>query len=261
MTKNEIKYYEKLKQKKYRDLENKFLIEGIHLIEECLKSKIYGPGLEKIFISENISLPSSISELLKSKSETEIIYLSELIFNKLSETVNTQGIAGIVNFPEKKYTVDFSKSNLLSVFLDNINDPGNMGTIIRTCSWFGVDEIAISRNSADIYNSKVIRASQGAIFNINIREDLDLESELRIYSENGFEIFLADAKALNTLSILEVRTGSNFAVVFGNEANGISQMISGNENYTRIKVRGHSDCESLNVAVTAGIILNSLKNH
>ncbi|MDQ3021905.1 MAG: RNA methyltransferase [Bacteroidota bacterium] len=260
MTNNELKYFEKLKQKKYRDLENKFLIEGVHLIEECLDSKMYSNELEKIFIREDFVNEDLITGIKDRKAAIELIPLDEKIFNNLSETVNSQGIIGVVNKSVRKLQNDNLKSNqILLVALDNINDPGNLGTILRTCYWFGVHEVAISDNSADIYNSKVIRSSQGAIFNLIIQEKLNLEYELDKYFNNNFAVYLSDANANNTLSNLVVNVEKKIVLVFGNEANGISKEILANKNYSGIRVKGFSNCESLNVAVTAGIVLYEFK--
>jgi RNA methyltransferase, TrmH family len=261
LTNNELKYFEKLKQKKYRDLENKFLIEGAHLVEECIKSGIYRDNLEIIFIREDFNENDLISYIRKTLSDTRIIQLEERRFNKLSETVNSQGIIGVVNKPHNKNKIDFSNSGLLVVSLDNINDPGNLGTILRTCHWFGADEVLISKDSADIYNSKVIRSSQGAIFNLIIRNEINLEKELDKYSKNGFVIYLSDAKADSSSDELIFPEKKNTIIVFGNEANGISKEILTDKNYLKIKIRGFSKCESLNVAVAAGIILDRFRNN
>lgn len=258
MTNTELKYYEKLKQKKFRDLEDKFLIEGVHLIEEYLDSEIYKNEPGEIFVREGFINDDLINRIRSQKPAVKLITLEERIFNKLSETVSPQGIIGVVNKPAGRYQTDFSKSNQsLVVALDNINDPGNLGTILRTCYWFGVNEVIISKNSADIYNSKVIRSSQGAIFHLPIHDELDLNTELVEYFKNGFAVYLSDAKARN--DEVRVKTGKKIVLVFGNEANGISKEILADKNYSIVKVKGYSNCESLNVAVTAGIVLNEFR--
>lgn len=260
MTNNDLKYYEKLKLKKYRDIENKFLIEGSHLIEECFGSEIYKNQIEKVIIRKDFEDNSLIQKITKNYSGFEIITLEERKFKKLSETVSPQGIIGIINKPLINHEIDFSLSNLLIVSLDSINDPGNLGTILRTCYWYGVNEVLISKNSSDVYNSKVLRSSQGAVFYLSIRNELDLEKEIMYYNKNNCCIYISDTKAGLTLNELKLKSGENILVVFGNEANGIKEEIMLNKNYTGIKIKGFSDCESLNVAVSAGIILNKFKN-
>lgn len=148
----------------------------------------------------------------------------------------------------------------LIVALDSINDPGNLGTIMRTCYWFGVNEVLIGSGSAEIYNSKVIRASQGAIFNLNISAEVNLEIELKKFYEKDFHIILTDPAAESDLSDYSFSSDQKYVLVFGNEANGISENILGHNKYTKIRIKAYSGCESLNIAVAAGIILNSIKN-
>ena len=260
MTNNEVKYYEKLKQKKYRDLENKFLIEGIHLIEECLKSGSSGNKIEKIFIRNDFE-NDSINKILRDHNYNKaLVRLEKKTFRKLSETVNSQGIIGAVNMTFPDFKIDFSKSELVVVALDSINDPGNLGTIIRTCHWFGVNEILISKNSADIYNSKTIRASQGALFSQKIRNELDLKSVLEEYHQNGLKIFLSVVNSECSLDVIKKYANGNMVIVFGNEANGISSNIINCERYDSFTIKGFSQCESLNVSVAAGIALNKIRN-
>ncbi len=254
MTANELKYYQKLKQKKFRESEDKFLIEGVHLIEECLNSKYYSSSLEKVFIREDFD----IDLLIKKFGSIQFEILEEKKFNHLSETVSSQGLIGVVF---KQALIDNkSKDSSLIVALDNINDPGNMGTIIRTCYWFNVGSVFISSNSVEIFNSKVIRSSQGAMFNLILRNNLDLPAELEIYYDNEFEIILTDPGSEKDISGMKFDANKKYIVVFGNEANGISETILRNKNYRKVKIKKFNRCDSLNVAVSAGIILNEIKN-
>ncbi|MBL8006916.1 MAG: RNA methyltransferase [Ignavibacteria bacterium] len=256
MTKNELKLLEKLKQKKFRDEEGKFLIEGVHLIEECLNSERYMKNLERVFIRDDFENDDLIEKFRNSDHFAEIEYLPESIFKKLSETVTSQGIIGVVKKAEDYEVKDTQKTErLVIIAAENINDPGNLGTIIRTCHWFGADKLIISKNSADIYNSKVIRASQGSLFYVNVQNEADLKHELQEYHSLKYKIIVTDLIKGKDLSEIEFSGSGNYVVVLGNEAEGVSREISENENYEKIKVKGFSECESLNVSVTAGIIL------
>lgn len=258
MTGNELKYFSKLRQKKYRELENKFLIEGEHLISECFRSENYRPNLKKIFIREDYSNDSMLNNLQGGNSHIEIISLTEKSFNQLSDTVNPQGIIGAVEKSVSEFTLSPYKNKLI-VALDSVNDPGNLGTIIRTCYWFDVDEILIGADSVDIFNSKVIRSSQGALFHVNVREKSDLINELKIFYEAEYSIILTDVKANKNLDELIPLSEKKYLIVFGNEANGIRKEILDNKNYEKIKIRGFSECESLNISVSTGIVLNAFK--
>ncbi len=262
MTNSELKYFEKLKLKKYRDEENKFLIEGVHLIEECLKSDLYRDHIEKFFFRENFKDEDLHKRIYASKFNAEIVVLENKKFSKLSETENSPGVIAAVNkvsdISSLKSKIQNQKFQIL-IALDLINDPGNLGTIIRTCHWFGVDNILISKNSADIYNSKVIRSSQGALFHVNVRNEVDLIEELKNLKKNNFEIILTDRDANNYLSNINLDRNKNYVFVFGNEAKGISKAICEDKNYTTLKIKGFTDCESLNVAVSAGIVINEVR--
>jgi len=255
---SDIKNLEKLHHKKYRDEFNKFLIEGIHLIEECLRSDIYREMLETIFVREDFENESAIEKIKNSNHSAGIEILDDRKFSRLSETVNSQGIIGLVSRPDLSLhneKIKTDKSNKIVVAIDNISDPGNLGTIIRTCHWFGADELIISKNSVDVFNSKVIRASQGSLFFLKIRNELNLESEIGLYRNNQYSILLSHLSAEENLSDLKLSNTENYLIVFGNEANGISNSISENKNYRKFRINGYSECESLNAAVAAGIVL------
>ncbi len=250
---NDIKYFSSLKQKKYREKEGKFLIEGFNLIEECLNSSY---KIECVIISEELlkSEQKSIPEGISNKNIL-IHFVKMFQFKKLSETENPQGIAAIV-LKEPRKSPDIESSKLI-VALDKINDPGNLGTIIRTSYWFGVDCILLGTGSVDLYNSKVIRATQGAIFHVDIYEDVDLTVELERLKLEGFRVLLFDVKAEKGLDKSCFNLSNVF--VFGNESEGISENISGSS-YEKVKIKGYSSCESLNIAVSCGIALNYFRS-
>ena len=248
-----IKYYSKLKQNKYLEERREFLIEGIHLIEECLRSKYYRDKISRIFIRSDFPKENIRDNFRKA----EIKILKAADFKKLSETESSQGIIGAV---EMQNEFPNHRDNIICA-LERINDPGNLGTIMRTCRWFGIESIMISRDSADIYNSKVIRASQGALFNLNIKSGLNLIEELELLHGKGYEIILTDLTAVEALDTHKFQKGKKYAIVFGNEASGLSQEIKSVQFFKKIKIEGYSDCESLNVASSAAIVLYEVKKH
>lgn len=252
LTNKEIKYYADLKNKRSRDEEGKFLVEGIHLIKECLSSQLYySEQIECIIARDDFDL-----SLVPTK-DIEIFYASAKNFDRLSDTVNPQGIIAVVKKPEHSNRLHNSDKHKLIVALDNINDPGNLGTIIRTCYWFNVDKILISKNSVDLYNPKVIRASQGAIFHADIITEADLRVEL-LQLKDECKILLTDLDAKTNLSEYNIKQDEKYIIVFGNEANGISEEIK-NQGFDLIKIDDFTGCESLNLAVSAGIILYKFK--
>jgi len=246
----DLKYYSKLKLKKFRDENKQFLIEGMHLLDECGKSKYYKKNIVKILLRNDFTN----DRLLNRFRHIETEFISAKEFAKLSDTENSQGIIGVVNFA---FNIPEHSGDIM-IALDNLNDPGNLGTILRTAWWFGVENILIGKDSVEMFNSKVIRASQGAIFNLQIKEKLNLKNELDRLKESGYEILLTDLAAKESLDNTKFEKDGKYVLVFGNEANGISKEISNSPNFGKIKIKSYSSCESLNVASSAAIILYEL---
>lgn len=247
LTANQIKQFASLKQKKYRLEHSRYLIEGFHLIEECLKSQ---HELEYIILREGADLQGH-AEILKmiSQNKTIVEPLPVKQFNKLIETESSQGIVGVVKRPA--YGSAIPGGNII-IALDKVSDPGNLGTIIRTAYWFGVKDIILSEDCADPYNPKVIRSTQGGVFHVNLFEDTELAAELKKLKQDNYKIYLF---ALESEKFLEQISGNNKSVlVFGSESRGISKDLL-NEGFETVKIKGNSDCESLNVAISAGIAL------
>ena len=239
VTKNDVKYYASLKQKKYRQQEGKFLIEGFHLIEECLGSSYV---IECVLVSDSTGIDKSNKIFGRlEKKNIPVHYLKENLFAKVAETDNSQGIAAVVLKGKLINTDSLYKSKLI-VALDRIKDPGNLGTIIRTAYWFGAD---------------AVRSTQGGVFHVDVIENLPLEKTLDDLNSNGFNIYLLDVEAQRILGEFEDKKKTVF--VFGSEAEGISKNIL-NKGYESIKIEGYSFCESLNVAVSCGIVLQNFRN-
>lgn len=229
-----IKELKKLNIKKYRDQSNSFLVEGEHLVLEAYKKGL----LEELFLEENTKLDLDV----------KTSYLSRNVIKFISELDNPSIIIGLCKKVEEKEI-----GNKVLV-LDDIQDPGNFGTIIRSAVAFNIDTIVVSNNTVDLYNSKVIRASQGMLFNINIiRRDLNVfVPELK---KEGYQIYATKVnggKSLKTIEKME-----KFAIIMGNEGAGVSDnLMNLADEYLYIDM--NSNCESLNVAVATSIILYEL---
>lgn len=254
LTANQIKQFASLKQKKYREEHGKYLIEGFHLIEECLNSP---HELEYIILREGVDLQGHTAILEKLAANKTIVEpLPEKSFNKLTDTESSQGIVGVVAHPKTSGSIAMGE---LVIALDRVSDPGNLGTIIRTAYWFGVKNIILSKECADPYNPKVIRSTQGGIFHLNITEDAGLLSELNQFRSNGYSVYLFTLDAEKLLSQLsksgEIRKS---VLVFGSEAHGISKELI-ESGFEKLKIEGYSKSESLNVAISAGIALYEFK--
>lgn len=224
-----IKDLRKLSQKKYRDQSDIILVEGEHLVEEAKAANL---------LKETLGLVNAD------------ITISDEVAKSLSETKSGSNIFGIVNKP--KYELSKASRYLI---LDNVQDPGNVGTLIRSAYSFGFDFCILSNDSADEFNDKVIRASQGAIFHFPvIRMDLkDLYTTLKDYGVKIYATHVSDDS--NTLDRLNL--ANDIAVVMGSEGSGVSEYsLNTSDAYLHIPT---SRFESLNVAVAGGIICYYLK--
>lgn len=235
-TQNEkIKNLRKLNNKKFRDENSLFLIEGEHLVLEAYKNGY----LKELLLEENTSLSINVPTS----------YLTRNVMKFISELDNPSNIMGVCT----KLVEQEELENKILV-LDNVQDPGNLGTIIRSAVAFNIDTIILSDDTVDLYNSKVIRASQGMIFKINIVRKSLLEVIPNL-KKQGYRIYATNVK--NGKSLKNVEKVSKFAIIMGNEGLGVKESISSlADDFLYIDMA--KDCESLNVAVAASIILYEL---
>ena len=230
-----IKELKKLEQKKYRDETKKFLVETKHLVTEAYNSGY----LEKLLIKEGSDFSLDI--------ETD--YISENVLKYLSKMPSPSEVIGICH---KKEGILIGNKILI---LDDIQDPGNLGTIIRSAVAFNVDTIVLSEGCADIYSDKVIRASQGMIFKVNIIR-YDLIKVINKLKNDNYKIY--GTKVTNGKDIKSLEKTDKFAIIMGNEGNGVSEDILNMCNdYVYIDI--NKECESLNVGVATSIILYELR--
>lgn len=227
-----------LQKKQERFLRQLFLVEGHHLIAEAQQHGY----LEYI-------LTTSTNDFVKYQTTGYLV--NSKIINKLSTTVNSQEIIGVCKMLETTNCLDKYQK---IVILDNINDPGNLGTIIRTCAALGVEAIIMSLETVDIYNDKVIRATQGALFKIPLIK-MSLEEAIKELQKQEIMILATSLEAKKELADLSVY--ENFAIIFGNEANGIRKEILTLADETFI-LPMQNGVESLNVGVACGIIVYNL---
>lgn len=235
-TQNEkIKNLRKLNNKKFRDENSLFLIEGEHLVLEAYKNGY----LKELLLEENTSLSINVPTS----------YLTRNVMKFISELDNPSNIMGVCT----KLVEQEELANKILV-LDNVQDPGNLGTIIRSAVAFNIDTIILSDDTVDLYNSKVIRASQGMIFKINIVRKSLLEVIPNL-KKQGYRIYATNVK--NGKSLKNVEKVSKFAIIMGNEGLGVKESISSlADDFLYIDMA--KECESLNVAVAASIILYEL---
>ncbi len=247
ISKNDLKYYSSLLQKKHRLDENKFIVEGKKVVEEGLENN---RSCEVVFLSKNFdeSNPEFISRLKSQNIPYEI--LKEKEFQKLCDTVNPQGVAAV--FYGRKKDIEL-KSGLI-VALENISDPGNVGTIIRSCDWFGIKEIILSEGCAEVYNPKTIRASMGSIFHLSFFENTKLINELTGLKRGGYKIYSTD---LNGKNLFQTKVNEKSVIVFSNESNGATEELI-NISDEIISIPKYGRAESLNVASALAVVLSQI---
>ena len=277
-----VKEIRKLKEKKCR--KNKFIVEGIKMLEEAINENA---SIDLIVIREGMDLSNLISNILykndadsgvKSKniidaiSKIKSITVTEKVFDTLTDVVSPQGVLAVINKREngiinqatennnafeigdkiketENVKIDTTTDYILA--LDGIQDPGNLGTIIRTADSANLKQIIVSKNTVDAYSPKVIRSTMGAIYRVNIIEVENLEVTLKDLQKDGFKVVVTSLDTNN--SIYDISYNKSI-VVIGNEANGVSKEVQELAN-ERVKIPMLGKTESLNAAVATGIMI------
>jgi len=247
LTQNELKYYSSLKQKKYRQKENKFIVEGKRLVKDALVSKY---ECEIVIMSRSFADKNNPQSFSKHQ-RTEII--NDKNYQKLTDTKSPQGISAVMlMFPA---VLEISSDEKLIIALENISDPGNVGTIIRTCDWFGVRSIIISPGSVDLYNPKVIRSTMGSLFHVNIFESNDFYDDLLKLKKKGMKILCSDMDGKN---IFTYKGKESKVLVMSSEAHGPTESARKlSDDIVTIPKQGNA--ESLNVASAAAVMIAQLR--
>jgi|TARA_B110000046_G_scaffold25817_1_gene25540 TrmH family RNA methyltransferase len=236
LSKNHLKLITSLSQKKYRQKHKLFAVEGVKVVHEFLNSSF---ELDILFSTE-----TSFSHL------NNYIEISEQELNKISTLKTPNKVLALFKIPEQQRVAPAG----LIIALDTINDPGNLGAIIRLCDWFGVEQLVCSKETVDCYNTKVIQASMGSLTRIVIHY-----TDLKEYFEGlSIPIFIADMEGEN---IYNTELPSSAVLVMGNEANGVSDSI---RNIVDAKISiprfgNYQQTESLNVATATAILLSEFK--
>jgi TrmH family RNA methyltransferase len=238
ISKNQLKLITSLSQKKYRQKHKLFIAEGIKVVNEILDAAF---NVEMLFCTDNFST-TILDEKITRISETDL--------KKISNLKTPNKVLGIFKIPDEKTL----QHNGLILALDAINDPGNLGTIIRLCDWFGISKLICSLETVDCYNPKVVQASMGSLTRVSIHY-VELETYL---NETNLPTFIADMEGENVYKNNLPKEG---ILIMGNEANGVSNEI---KNLVKNKIciprfGETQETESLNVATATAILLSEFK--
>ncbi len=234
-----VKKYIKLKDKKYRDQTDEFIVEGSHLVIEAYKQ-----GLIKELILEQ-------EEVFPLGDIDQIIYLPMDIINKISNVETPQTVMALCS--KKKENYELGNHILL---VDDVQDPGNLGTIVRSAVAFGVDTIVLGTSTVDLYNPKTIRSTQGMFFHVNIIRK-DLEEVIDDLKKKEIPIYGTLVEHGDDVRDLTESDKERYALVVGNEGNGVRHEIT-EKCDKNLYIKMNADVESLNVGVATSILLYEL---
>lgn len=240
-----VKNAAKLSERKYRQQSGMFVLEGIKLVQELLDSNWQ---IETVFVEQNLPLTAEFKTQLLEKS-ANMYYVTKGIIDKISDVPSAQGIIAVAHIFSQPIPAFTQHSSIL--VLENIQDPGNIGTIIRTAVATGSDAIIVTPDCADIYSPKVVRSSMGGILRIPILT-MEIAAALDFVKKNEFQIYttsLKDADNLYTKQLTE-----KTAIVLGNEASGVSAYAF-SQSTNKIFIPQIGKIESLNVSIAAGVIM------
>ena len=232
-----IKNIKKLKEKKYRL--DSYIVEGIKMVKEAINEN---QEIALIAIREDFKIDFDTKKI-------KIVTISNKIFNDISDVKTPQGILAVIK-KNQNNQIETNQEYILA--LDSLQDPGNMGTIIRTADSANINQIIINKTTVDPYSPKVIRSTMGAIYRTNIIEVEDLKATLKEMQSNGFQIITTDLKA--TQSIYDINYNNKTVVVIGNEANGVSQEILQTAD-KKVIIPMLGKTESLNASIAASIMI------
>lgn len=242
-----VKHIKKLKDKKYRDESNEYIVEGVKLIEEAVKENA---KIKKIIICDETTRTYEIpTNVMLEIAKYECIYVTDKIFSSITQVTNPQGIMAIIEKETKNQLIDYSQD--IIVALDDVQDPGNLGTILRTVDSIGLSQIIVSKETADAFNSKVVRSTMGAIFRIKIIETENLKQTIKEIKKHHFKLMVTSLQTENSIYDIDF---NKKIIVIGNESNGVSKEIQDiADEKAKIPMLGRT--ESLNASVAAGIVM------
>lgn len=238
-----IKYLKKLGLKKYRDKESQFLVENLNIIFDGINFGVLPKSVfvTQRFIDKNINKASDILSRV-----TDVYLIDENVNNSFSSLETPAGICAV--YDKQSKDINFDES---IIYLNGINDPGNLGTILRSGVAFAIKNFVLDEKCADLYNPKTISAAKDAIFKLNISFDKDLELLAKIKKE--MKVYSTSMSAKKNID--DIDFGDKICLVLGSEAYGISRDVE-ELSSEQVKINMSGDIESLNVAISAGIIFH-----
>lgn len=248
-----IKALASLNSRKGRMQTGRFLVEGVHLVEEALKSEAV---VTTVVYDAERGIPAEIAPLLAKRTGTALLAAAPAVVAKLSETQTPQGIVAEVvqpRFSWESWWPSQRERDCLLLLLDAIQDPGNLGTMLRTAEAAGVDAVVVGRGSVDLFNGKVVRATMGALFRLTVFVE-ELPPLMDQLAQAGAQLVVTSLDEASQPYDAPLYSGRHVAIVIGNEARGVSAEVQKRAT-ALVHIPLYGRAESLNAAVAAGIVL------
>lgn len=242
---NLFKNTKKLKERKNRNKSNKYIIEGFRLVQEAFKANV---DVDYLIVTQDGS--EKIDQFLSNyiTEQVRIYHISDNLFKELVSTENPQGILAVINMNLKPINFDGN----FYLICDKVQDPGNIGTIIRTAHAAGVEGIILTKGTVDIYNEKAIRSTMGSIFYIPVHYDDDNLSLVKNLKSKGFKLVVTSLET--DKDFFQEDLGGKVVLTVGNEGNGVSEEVFELAD-TKVKIPMPGNAESLNVAIATSVIM------
>ena len=235
-----VKHIKKLQTKSYRIKAGEYLLEGYRLVRDAIEN---GVKLKNIIVSDTFDTTEF--------SHLDLTIMPEKLFNQLKTTVNSQGIMAVAKMSERVFDEKRANDGSFFIYLDGIQDPGNLGTIVRIADAGGIDGVLLSKTCVDIYNPKTIRSTMASMFNVPVYENCENDT-LKMLKSNGYDLVAGSLEA--KCSHYEADYSNRIVVVIGNEANGITDEVMSMCNVP-VKIPIYGKAESLNASVACGILV------
>ena len=256
LTKSEIKYLRSLARKKVRTEEGKFILEGWKPVGEALGSAF---EIEMVAVSEGNDNPEHHAVLTAARSRSvPVRELTARELRQVTDTATAQGVVALVRQRRFELTDRLLHGTKLVVVCDAVNDPANLGSIIRSSDWYGVDLVVVSCGSVSLYNEKVVRSTAGSLFHVQVVEEVELTEALPRLRRAGFHIAAAEAGASEPVDA--VAGLDRVALVLGNEAHGVRPEVRALADRA-VSIPRYGKAESLNVGVAAAILLDRIRRY
>ena len=248
-----IKDIKALHQKKYRDAQKLYFVEGIRFVNDAIDN---GQSIDRAVISESLEKVNGGNTVIAKLTKicSDVFCVPDKLFKEISDTQSPQGVLAVL----KKQTTELHKalnSGKAVIVLEGLQDPGNVGTIIRTADAAGVSAVLMTKGCVDVYSPKVLRSTMGSVFHLPIVEDLENGETIQLLKNSGYKVIASHLQGQNNYYDEDL-TGKS-AIIVGNEANGISELTAAmSDKLVRIPMPGKA--ESLNASVAAAIIIYEL---